>query len=167
MTRIFFDTEFTGCRQHTTLISIGCVAEGGETFYAELTDYDRGQVDAWIETHVLDHLNPSAASWIGDRPSTSAQLARWLVRFDRVEMWADCLAYDWVLFCELFGGALGVPQNVSSIPFDLATLLKLKGIDPDMDREQFCGLAGKSAFKHNALWDARVVKACYEKVMST
>jgi uncharacterized protein YprB with RNaseH-like and TPR domain len=31
--KIFFDTEFTGLRQHTTLISIGMVAEDGREVY--------------------------------------------------------------------------------------------------------------------------------------
>jgi len=35
MTRIFFDTEFTGLHKDTTLISIGLIAEDGRTFYAE------------------------------------------------------------------------------------------------------------------------------------
>jgi len=39
--KIYFDTEFTGLHKNTTLISIGCVAENGKTFYAELTDYDK------------------------------------------------------------------------------------------------------------------------------
>ena len=46
-TKIFFDTEFTGLHQNTTLISIGLIAETGQTFYAELTDYDRCQVDCY------------------------------------------------------------------------------------------------------------------------
>ena len=166
MTKVFFDTEFTGCRQRTTLISIGCVAESGETFCAELDDFDRGQVDAWIETYVLANLDPEKANWIGDRASTAAQLAKWLSQFSQVEMWSDCLAYDWVLFCELFDGAFGIPKNVCSIPFDLATLLKLKGIDPDVNRERFSGGLSDSVPKHNALWDAQVIKACYEKAMT-
>jgi hypothetical protein len=40
-TKVFFNTEFTGLHQNTTLISIGLVSECGKTFYAELTDYDR------------------------------------------------------------------------------------------------------------------------------
>lgn len=165
MTKIFFDTEFTGCRQRTTLISIGCVAESGETFYAELNDFDREQVDEWIERHVLANLKPEKANWIGDRQSTSAQLAEWLTQFKHVEMWSDCLAYDWVLFCELFGGAFNIPNNVATIPFDLATMFKLKGIDPDVNRELFSGITSDSVPKHNALWDAQVIKACYEKAM--
>jgi hypothetical protein len=38
-TKIFFDTEFTGLHQGTTLISIGLISECGKTFYAEFTDY--------------------------------------------------------------------------------------------------------------------------------
>ena len=52
--KIFFDTEFTGLHKDTTLISIGIVAENGKSFYAELTDYDKTQVDEWLQLHVLD-----------------------------------------------------------------------------------------------------------------
>ncbi len=51
--RVFFDAEFTGLHQHTTLISIGLVAEDGREFYAEFTDYDEGQVDSWLEKNVI------------------------------------------------------------------------------------------------------------------
>ena len=47
--KVFLDTEFTGLRQNTTLVSIGLVAENGDTFYAELTDYDKSQVDHWLQ----------------------------------------------------------------------------------------------------------------------
>ena len=48
MRKIFFDTEFTGLHQNTTLVSIGLVSDEGERFYAELTDYDETQCDDWI-----------------------------------------------------------------------------------------------------------------------
>lgn len=56
MRTYFFDTEFTGLRKDTTLISIGIVSDTGDRFYAELTDYDEGMCDEWIEKNVLDHL---------------------------------------------------------------------------------------------------------------
>jgi len=43
--KIFFDTEFTGLHQNTTLISIGLVTEQEHSFYAEFDDYDKSQVD--------------------------------------------------------------------------------------------------------------------------
>ena len=54
--KIFFDTEFTGLRKDTTLISIGLVDENGRTFYAEFSDYDNSQCDTWIHENVIKHL---------------------------------------------------------------------------------------------------------------
>lgn len=56
MTKVFFDTEFSGLHKNTTLISIGLISECGKTFYAELTDYDTTQIDGWLQTNVLDNL---------------------------------------------------------------------------------------------------------------
>lgn len=189
--KVFFDTEFTGLHQNTTLISIGLVSEDDETFYAELTDYDAGQVDEWIQENVIDKLlilprlvwaDDKDMRVSGDKAKVRHYLQKWLgdqstknavygdmrnIYPDRhpqkVEMWSDCLAYDWVLFCELFGGALNTPDFVYYIPFDLSTLLKVKGIDPDINREECAGLTGGN--KHNALWDAQVIKACCEKAV--
>lgn len=183
-TKIFFDTEFTGLHQNTTLISIGLIAETGQTFYAELTDYDKSQIDEWLQTNVIENqfLNEKEHSYDVMRPSTGdwyfkgisehlkALLTNWLSQFEKVEMWSDCLAYDWVLFCQLFGHAFNIPSNVYYMPFDICTLFKIKGINPDINRERFSEVVtneieNKSYTKHNALWDAKVIKACYEKLM--
>lgn len=191
--KIFFDTEFTGLHQKTTLISIGCISEDGDTFYAELTDYDVSQVDEWIQANVIDNLSimPLLVSAddkdmrvSGNRAKVRHYLEKWLLGQstknavygdmrnifpDRhpqmLEFWSDCYAYDWVLFCELWGGALHVPTFAYYIPFDLSTLFKLKGIDPDISREEYAGMG--EGEKHFALWDAKVIKACYEKAMGT
>ena len=44
-TKIFFDCEFTGLHQNTTLVSIGLISDKGHHFYAELYDYDKSQID--------------------------------------------------------------------------------------------------------------------------
>ena len=118
--RVFFDTEFAGLHQNTTLISIGCVAENDAEFYAELTDYAESQVD------------------------------------------------DWMLFNQLFGHAFNIPKNVYYIPFDLSTLLKVKGVDPDVSREQYAYGKGYQATvknKYNALHDAKVIKLCVKVLL--
>lgn len=56
MNLLFFDTEFTGLRKDTTLISLGIVADNGKKFYAEFTDFNWGYVDEWIQKNVLDKL---------------------------------------------------------------------------------------------------------------
>jgi hypothetical protein len=186
--KVFFDTEFTGLHKGTTLISIGLVAEEGQQFYAEFTDYDKYQVTDWIQDNVLDNclmLNkPEIVRNYGDKglvyeiinnfivgPTdfVARQLKSWLQSLSRksgqkVEMWSDCLAYDWVLFNDLYGDAFSIPDNVYYIPFDICTLFKMKGIDPDICREEFVGMVRKDK-KHNALYDARVIKACYDKLI--
>lgn len=173
--KVFFDTEFTGLHQNTTLISIGLIAEDGKTFYAEFTDYDRNQVDSWIGTNVIDNLvihkdrdiyyliTDEEAIVKGHAPYIRTHLEEWLGQFDLVEMWSDCLSYDWVLFNQLFGHAFNIPKNIYYIPFDICTLMKIKGVDPDISREEFAGMEGS---KHNALHDAKVIKACYERLMA-
>lgn len=177
MTKIFFDTEFTGLHQKTMLISIGLISENGRTFYAETWGYDTTQIDDWLNQNVIAHLRFNGITdsdpvldkkhhaMKGSARQVSAKLAEWISQFDTCEMWSDCLAYDWVLFCNLFGGAFDIPKNVYYIPFDLATLLKVKGVDPDVNREEYAELEAGGALKHNALWDAEVIKACYDKVM--
>lgn len=43
MSKIFFDTEFTGLHKGSNLISIGLISEDNKVFYAELNDYDINQ----------------------------------------------------------------------------------------------------------------------------
>lgn len=56
MSLLFFDTEFTGLRKDTTLISLGIVADNEKKFYAEFTDYDESQCDEWIKENVIKSL---------------------------------------------------------------------------------------------------------------
>jgi hypothetical protein len=177
-TKIFFDTEFTGLIQDTSIISIGLISECGKTFYAEFVDYDKSLVNDWIkenvisnliltgwnvDTHYFPHNNHVTAC--GTIDQIHIMLDHWLRQFECIEIWSDCLAYDWVLFCEIFGHAFNIPKNIYYIPFDIATVFKLKGIDPDVNREEFAGM-NNEAHKHNALWDAKVIMGCYNKLMN-
>jgi hypothetical protein len=179
MTRIFLDTEFTGLHQKTTLISLAMVAETGEEFYAEFTDYDRTQLSGWLHenvltklwlTHNMDFEKASNGTYLtGDSTTIKAAMQKWLSQFEGIEFWADVMAYDWMLFCELFGGALNIPANIFFAPFDLATALRLNGhIKPagqftgDISRYEFAGV--DSGKQHNALEDARVEKICLSKL---
>jgi hypothetical protein len=171
--RIFLDTEFTGLHAKTTLISIGLVADSGETFYAELNDYDKSQCDDWINENVISNLrlgniemtktNAGNFEVMGNTSKVRFDLELWLMKFNKVEIWSDCLAYDWVLFNNIFCHAFNIPKNVYYIPFDLCTLLKIKGVDPDISREEFAGMNSEN--KHNALFDAEVQRAIYNKLM--
>lgn len=177
-TKIFFDTEFTGLHQKTTLISIGLISECGKQFYGELTDYDKSQIDDWLQENVINNLyldgydnyaNLSDWKIKGDTDDIKSALEVWLEQFEEVEIWSDCLAYDWVLFNQIFGHAFSIPKNVYYIPFDICTLFQVKGIDADISREEFAKdylvkVAFQSGKKHNAMWDAFVIRECYRKL---
>lgn len=181
MTKIFFDTEFTGLHQATTLISIGCVAEDDREFYAEFTDYDRDQIDKISDqagdkvlrlTYKSDenraYTDGAHTGRSGDGAYIAGELELWFASFGEIQMVSDCLSYDWVLFCQLWGHAFNIPSNVSPAPRDInQDIADFLGIDErsafDIDREEFCGLED-DGLKHNAGWDAKVVKACYERV---
>lgn len=174
MTKCFFDTEFTQLVPNTTLISIGIVAENGKEFYAETTDYDRALVDGWIEENVLanlllndfDEVNEQVGALTmvkGDSEMVGLQLQAWLNSFDKVEMWSDVMHYDMYLFQGLLGGAFGVPSHVDYIGYDISTVMKMLNLDPDMSREAFIDKPIEGV-KHNSLYDARVIQACYHKL---
>lgn len=197
--KVFLDTEFTGLHQNTSLLSIGLVDEDGRSFYAEVSDYDFTQMDEWLLENVMANMmfdpaksgedeyyivtrfkdNPSGQDLFksyslkmrGTLKEIKHELTKWLEQYTHVEIWSDCLAYDWVLFNNIFGTAFDIPENVYYIPFDICTLFKIKDIDPDISREKFIEeritnieqeLNGFN--KHNALWDAYVIKECYLKL---
>jgi hypothetical protein len=159
-TKVYFDTEFSGLKQDTTLISIGLVSDCGKEFYAELSDYDRSQCDDWINNNVINNCYLDKKVTMSE---LKIQMEEWFSQFESVEMYSDCLAYDWVLFCQIFGHAFNVPSNIYYIPFDLCSFMKLKGIDPDVNREEFSGIEDIQS-KHNALHDAKVIKMCFDKL---
>lgn len=195
---LFFDFEFTGLHAGTTPISLGIVAENFGFFYAEFTDYDETQIERekdggeFIKTNVLDNLvlekqnlkendfyeyykgNELFAMKVrGNKSFIVEKLKKWLFSFNtQLEMWGDCLHYDWVLFLDLFGSAFDLPEYVYYIPFDICTLFKVKNIDPDINREKFVEdyiktyeTANCFSTKHNSLHDADIIMYCYNKLI--
>jgi hypothetical protein len=182
MTKLFFDTEFTGLHKNTTLISIGIVSECGKSFYAELNDYDKDQIDDWIKNNVIKNLIIKKSNirdienikYKGDVDGLKKELEKWLKQFKKVEFWSDCLSYDWVLFNQIWGHAFNIPKNIYYIPFDISTLFKFRKIDPDISREEYIENKIDDVLKyekwgnkpkHNALWDAYIIRECYNKLM--
>lgn len=178
-TKIFFDMEFTGLHQKTTPISIALIAESGQRFYGEFTDFDHRQLNDWLKVNVMPnigivHDNTGQKNRylecisVGPRQYVANDLKEWFAQFEQVEMWSDLLPYDWVLFCELFGGAQHIPENVYYICFDICTVFRLCGIDPDINREEFVyGIKESYVQKHHAMWDAEIIKKCYTKLTET
>lgn len=177
MMKLFFDSEFTGLHQNSTLISIAFIAESGEEFYAEFIDYDTNQLNDWIQKNVISNLflnenNTDTNNIKGTKAEIKIAFQNWIKQFGEIEnsiqIWADVPHWDWVLFCELFGGAFGIPKQIHYIPMDIATLLFSKGVDINLLRTK---LIDKTKLPdnlelHNALYDAHLVKLLTEKYLN-
>lgn len=144
---IYFDTEFTGLVPNTTLISLGCIAETGEKFYAEFTDYNIDLCDDWIKENVIANLlmedksidgkiddtgNPFFDNtFVGDSYFIRDMFTEWLEcvnpNNDRIQFVSDVCHYDFYLLCNLFGGAFSLPENVCPWCHDICQDL----IDPN------------------------------------
>lgn len=181
--KLFFDTEFTGLHKDTILVSIGIVAENGKKFYAEFTDFDWEPVhkDKWLLDNVVNKLHyrkrGSEKTYmpdyhIGTKASISEMLENWLKQFDEVQFVSDVCHYDFVLLIDLFGGAFDLPKNVSAVCHDInQDIAKHYGISEreafDKSREdivsELCGQQIEGE-KHNALYDAEVIKAIYAEI---
>lgn len=188
-TKLFFDMEFEGLYQGAGPISLGIVADSGETFYAEFAGFDeRTLVNGdFIRTQVIPNLLFYEVERRADDRTRHIRikqtafgiresLRNWLRQFKTIEFWGDVHAYDWVLLCDIFDGAMPFSEEnpqVYYIPFDLATLMYTKGVDPDINREDYGngGLTklydhptGRTLRKHNALFDAIVQFGCWQRL---
>lgn len=234
MINIFFDTEFTGLQQNTSLISLALVAEDGRALYIESNNFDRTLVDDWIAQNVIDSLfilqpkhfedssvkfgyadgylynplqwNDGAIVYTKDDYSVKDAIVSWLSLYEQVQIISDCSSYDWVLFCEIFGGALNLPEHISpychDINQDIARYIGKNDRNAfDYSREKLAFASDEEAialakerfatsnesgrfievgdvdsfiptegqlanYKHNALWDAQIIKLCHDKIKS-
>ena len=140
---IYFDCEFTGLHQYTSLISIGLVDYKGNTFYAEFTDYKKELCNEWINENVINKLKHpddvlEGSNWTvtGTTDTIRKQLLFWLDTFVKpghmIQFVSDVCHYDFVLLIDLLtggAGAMALPNNLISptcvdINQDIATSIK-------------------------------------------
>ncbi len=184
ITNIYFDTEFTGLHMGTTLISIGLIAENGSQFYAELTDYDQSQIDEWLEKNVIQNLllqnlndgqtikKSSGVVAKGDKLHVRKELCSWLSDMSgEIQFVSDVSHFDFVLLLDLLAESIfDIPDRISKTCVDLNEIIaEYMGISPkeafDKSREDLLTFAidgFSDDNKHNALYDALVIKAIYE-----
>lgn len=179
--KIFFDTEFTGLHKDTTLISIGIIAQNGDKFYAELTDYDKSQIDSWIEENVIQNLWGADGGYDGDmecpeyyhgsKEFVGNKLKEWLEQYDTVEFVSDVCHYDFVLLIDLvYGHAMKMPYGkinaaCHDINQDISRYYGISEIEAfDKSREDILKDFAIELFgvKHNALYDAKAIQAIYD-----
>ena len=142
--RYFLDTEYNGFGG--ALISVALAPEhGDQEFYATLPLPD--PLHPWVERHVIPYLRavPVGADHDLSAAEATAQLAAYLIGDEDpliVADWPDDIAY----FCSLLTTGPGEMVPLGSIRFQL---LRTPGFST----------AANSAVPHNALHDARALRA--------
>lgn len=162
-----------------------------EKFYLKCFDLLDEQVEEWkrngyevsnrptMNTACLlfetKRTNDDFTEVVGDSDWIREALSEWLSQFDSIQFVSDVCHYDFVLLIDLLTGgktALDLPDNISAVCHDInSDIARHYGISEreafDKSREEIvselCGheIEGE---KHNALYDAEVIKAIYDEI---
>ena len=152
--RYFLDTEFNDLGDRIDLISIGIVREDGLEWYAESSDSDHSKFNPWLLENVAPKLRPEKAI---PRQRIIKEIRCFLAGDSECEFWGYYCSYDWVVFCQLFGGMLSLPKEVKKYIHDLKVFQSLHGISPSIPSFEE---------DHNALCDARRIRSDYLRLAS-
>lgn len=163
---VFFDTEFSCIEKDATqaLISIGCVAEDGREFYAELSDtWHPANCSAFVAGNVLPLLEG------GEYRMTEAELAvrlkAWIegLTDKEVILRTDCPRFDWPWVEQLF-------QFYGCWPMNLRKKCGTIYCNHDSQIRRYQDALGKywkehAARQHHALVDARSLQVAWKFAM--
>jgi hypothetical protein len=154
--RFFLDTEFieSGPANPIELISIGIVSEDGREFYAQSSEFDASHASPWVRQNVLAQLDPHGVY------ESLKEIAAAITAFvwpdssrEKPEFWGYYADYDWVVFAQIFGTMMDLPNGFPMYCRDIKQLCDDKG-NPELPAQ------GKG--EHNALADARWNKTAWE-----
>lgn len=155
--RYFLDTEFIEDGKTIDLISIGIVAEDGRNLYLQNIECDFSKASQWVQDNVFTHLDDFD---LGTNKPILDGVTFWYSRediklsiisfigTDQPQFWAYYADYDWVVFCQLIGAMIDLPESWPKFCRDLKQLAKQLG-NPNLHE-----LVDPSIDEHNALADA-------------
>ena len=124
--KYFLDTEFVEDGETIMPISLALVREDGAELYLEF-NFDEAKAVAhdFVRENVLPHLR-------GQEQYTRDEAKRRITHFlglgplhpaeskpKPIEIWAHFAAYDWVLFCQVFGTFMDLPEGCPRFCRDL------------------------------------------------
>jgi hypothetical protein len=158
--KYWLDTEFIEDGKTIDLISIGIVSEDGQEYYAISTEFDESKASDWVKENVISQLEPhnqGGTTFWKPRLHIKEDIIRFVSTsrpiFEKPEFWAYYAAYDWVIFRQLFGTMMELPEIFPTYCRDIKQWCDQLG-NPELPKQ------GKG--EHNALADARWNKEAWE-----
>ena len=156
--RFYLDTEFweDGPSRPIQLISLSLVSEVGDELYLINEDFDWGKCTSqWLIDNVLTEINRPEGSRL-PFSQLGAAVANWVWRTSAgkpPQFWGYYADYDWVVFCQLFGSMLNLPEGFPKFCMDIKQLCMMLG-NPTLPKQ--------GVGEHNALQDARWNRHAWE-----
>jgi len=148
--RYYLDTEFDETEDRLVLLSLALRAADGRELYLVSSDFSTATCNPWVQANVLPHLYDVPANHVGPKDTLAEKIELFLCHDGCPEFWGYYCAYDWFLFCRLWGGMLRMPSRFPKVCYDLKqlvdTLLPGVAFKADNPPEQPA---------HNALADVR------------
>jgi len=165
--KYFLDTEFIDNGTTIPLISIALVCEDGREFYAENSSADLSKAGEWVKANVLPLLWSRSADkrkanlWSRDggaggfmaHEEIGSEIRLFIPEGDKPQFWGYYSAYDWVVFCQLFGTMMDLPDGFPMYCRDIKQWGDQLG-SPDLPKQ--------NGTEHNALEDARWAVQAWE-----
>jgi hypothetical protein len=159
---IYIDAEFweDGPSEPIRLISLGLVSQAGGEMYLISEDFDWEACDStWLKTNVAPMLHLTDAV-VAPLANMANLVFKWVVRETggkKPAFWGYYSDYDWVVFCQIFGRMVDLPELFPKYCLDLKQLALARG-NPELPKQ--------GSLEHNALHDARWNKQAHDFLLS-
>jgi hypothetical protein len=150
--RVYIDTEFTDFL-NPVLIGLALVADNGDEFYGECTDFDRSRCSDFVREIVLPQLGSHAGRAMS-HAQLRAEVTDWLLHVP--VRGRPILCYDNDVDPRLLEGLIGKP---------LPKGWQAENIWTRLDSARLEAFFAEHGHQHHALWDARANLACFQSKM--
>lgn len=180
--RYFLSTKYTETPWSLQLISIGIVDGNGRAFYAENQSFDERKADTFAKKYIHPNLlwlwlkadregeysfwytcrgkavpDEEAESVFGPVSYIKNRLLHYFWNDPNPEIWGYYSAFDWVVFCGIFGMITDLPMGFPIYCRELMQLLDKNELD-ESDLKCLPPVEDNHNALNNALWN----KALYE-----
>lgn len=159
--RVFFDTEFTSLDGNIDwdLISAGFVAEDGQEWYCEITDFSREACSDFVVENVIPQLGRTAVEYLTGG-EFGRRLVQWLGGFGQdIELISDASCDWWLVSGYAHREFLALPYPVIGQVWLPSHTSLVAEVLADQEAVFWAGHAG---WQHHALYDARRLKRLVE-----
>lgn len=155
----FLDTEFmeNGPNSPIRLLSVALVCEDGRELYLVNSEADHSEASEWVKENVIPYLAITEANYY-TLPMIRGRVRAFigphrLDSLSKPNFWGYYADYDWVVFCQIFGAMIDLPEGWPMYCRDLKQWCDQLG-NPKLPQQ--------SSKEHNALNDARWNKLAWD-----